>query len=286
MDTRRIAIALVLALVISGGLTWLLYNRLRGQVESRPTTIKVIATSRALQAGVMLTKDDMTLIDWPSNLSLAGSFKEPDLKDKVLGRTLLYPLDEKQPVLDRHLAALGAGIALSAKIPTGMRATSVRSNEVVGVAGFLFPGSHVDVLATYRPLHSDSPITQTVLQNVEVLTAGQNIQPDPQGKPQTVNVVTLLLSPEDSEKLLLASSQATIQFVLRSGADTEHSNPRPISMDELLSGVQKPPPPPVRLASRTKFSAKTKAAEAPPKPPEFYTIEVIHGDKRSVEKFE
>src|SRR6185369_9458354 len=98
-----------------------------------------------------------------------------------------------------------------------MRATAVRSNEVVGVAGFLFPGSRVDVLATYAMASNGAPAqtsTQTVLQNVEVLTAGTSIEPDPQGRPQTVNVVTLLLTPTDSQKLLLVSSQAAIQFVL------------------------------------------------------------------------
>src|SRR5438045_8503693 len=111
-----------------------------------------------------------------------------------MGRALIYPLSEKEPVLLRDLAEPGSGISLSVRIPPGMRATAVRSNEIVGVAGFLYPGSHVDVLVTYTPPGGNNvPVTETVLQDVEVLTAGQTTEPDPQGKPQTVNVVTLLL---------------------------------------------------------------------------------------------
>ena len=95
----------------------------------------------------------------------------------------------------------------------------MKSNKIVGVASFLYPGSHVDVLGTFTLPGNPAPVTQTILQNVEVLTAGQKIEPDPQGKPQTVNVVTLLLNSEDSQKLLLASTHGEIQFVLRGGAD-------------------------------------------------------------------
>src|SRR5207302_2930934 len=112
------------------------------------------------------------------------------------------------PILERDLAVEGAGIGLAGRIPTGMRATAVRSNEIVGVAGFLYPGSHVDVLVTYTPPGAGNvPVTQTVLQDVEVLTAGQTSEPDPQGKHQSVSVVTLLVNPEDSQKLQLGSFQ-------------------------------------------------------------------------------
>ncbi len=105
-----------------------------------------------------------------------------------------------------YLAAPGSGIGLTVKIPEGMRATSVKSDEIVGVAGFLFPGSHVDVLVTFRSDRFPTPATQIVLQDVEVLTVGQKLEPDPQGKPENVSVVTLLLTPEDSQKLVLAST--------------------------------------------------------------------------------
>ncbi len=148
--------------------------------------------------------------------TLPGSFSK---MEDVLNHALIYPVAAKEPIFERDLALQGSGLGLSVKIPPGMRATSVRSNDVVGVAGFLYPGSHVDVLATFTVPGTANSITQTILQDVEVLTAGEKIEPDPQGKPQTVNVVTLLLDSEGSQKLLLASTQGSIQFVLRNGAD-------------------------------------------------------------------
>ena len=186
----------------------------------------------------------------------------------------------KEPILKRELAVEGSGIGLSVKIPDGMRATAVRSNEVVGVAGFLYPGSHVDVLATYNPAGSSSPITQTVLQNVEVLTAGQTIEPDPQGKPQTVNVVTLLLSPEDSQKLLLTSSQASIQFVLRGGVDQAKNQINPTRMDQLLPGAK-----PVAVPVTTARKRPEQPPAAPAPAPQVYVLEVIQGTQRTVQKF-
>ncbi len=277
MDTRRIVVALVVALVLAGGAAYFFSSRLR-QFGPSIQIIKVVATAKELPAGVVMKAEDLTLVDWPSTIPLTGSFSKPE---EVVGRSLLYPLGNREPVLDSALAVAGSGYGITAKIPTGMRATSVRSNEIVGVAGFLFPGSHVDVLATLRPMGSDSPVTITILQDVEVLTAGQRIQPDPEGKPQTVNVVTLLLNPVDSEKLLLASTQATVQFVLRSGADKERIETKPVSMDELIYTMKKDKPAPVPA-----HRFRREAPKAAPKPPDFYTVEVIHGDKRSVEKFE
>jgi pilus assembly protein CpaB len=145
----------------------------------------------------------------------------------------------------------------------------------VGVAGFLFPGSHVDVLATFT-LPGSSAVTQTVLQDVEVLTAGQTIEPDPQGKPQAVSVVTLLLSPEDSQKLLLTSGQGAIQFVLRSGVDQKKVEINPTRLDQLGSSA-KPPVTPMRR--------KALSMAPPPKLPQAYTLEVIRGNQLSIQKF-
>jgi pilus assembly protein CpaB len=159
-----------------------------------------------------------------------------------------------------------------------MRAVAMRSNEVIGVAGFLYPGSKVDLLMTFTPPGGNMPLTQTVLQNVEVLTAGQTIEPDPQGKPQSVNVVTLLLSPSDSQKLQLANAQGNIQFVLRSGADQKSAELRPTRLDELLVGQK--PAPPVVAAPGVKHAPHKAAPQTP-----VYLMEVIQGTQRSVQKF-
>ena len=129
-----------------------------------------------------------------------------------------------------------------------MRASAVKTNEVMNVAGFIFPGSRVDVLVTLRTeSNSASTTTRTVLQNVQVLSTGTKTDPDPSGKPENVTVVTLLVTPEESEKLALAQNQGTIQFVLRNGGDSANKETPAIDMAE-LTGIRKLPPPEPEVA--------------------------------------
>jgi pilus assembly protein CpaB len=277
MEPRRIVLAVLVALLFSLGATFLVYRGIVSQRAAQPQTQKIVAASKALEAGASLSAENLTIVDWPLNIPLTGAFNK---MEDVAGKTLIYPLIENQPVFARYLAAAGSGVGLTAKIPEGMRATSVRSNEVTGVAGFLYPGSRVDVLVTYKGDSDPSPMTHTILQDVEVLTAGQRIEPDPQGKPETVNVVTLLLSPQDSEKIVLAAQQGSIQFVLRNGADKTKVTTVPVQMSQLVSGQAPPPKPdagggPVRAVRVVR-----------PKPPNFYEVEMISGDKRTTEKFQ
>jgi len=269
---------LIVALALAGGITYFVYRRLRSNVAVIPM-IQIVAAQRDVPTGVALATEDVGLIEWPAKAPLPGSFNK--LED-VVGRPLIYPLGKGEPVMARDLAQPGSGIGLSVKIPPGMRATSVRSNEVTGVAGFLFPGSHVDVLGTFTVPGSTGPVTQTILQNVEVLTAGEKNEPDPSGKPQTVTVVTLLLSPEDSQKLLLASTQATLQFVLRNGADQAQDKVAPTSLPQLTSGAK--PPEPVRAPERHTPRVVSKQ-EVHASPPTTIVVEVIQGQTRKEEKF-
>ncbi len=269
MDNRRIALALVIALVVSAGATFMFYSKVRTARDTQPKTTKVVAAKDVLRAGTQLSADNIVLIDWPANITLQGAYTK--IED-VVGRPLIQPVAANQPILESVLAQPGSGLGLTVRIPEGMRAVSVSSNAVVGVAGFLYPGSHVDILVTYRPLNEQNPITQTVLQNVEVLSAGQKIEPDPQGKPETVNVVTLLLNPVDSEKLVLATSQGSIQFALRNGVDTTSTTTPGIGVAELMTGKPRPKPP-VRVAKKET-------------PRNFYVVETISGTTKSTEKFE
>jgi pilus assembly protein CpaB len=273
MDVRRLSLAVLIALVLSGGATYLLYAHLRNQKAAVPATIHVIAATGELQAGTALSAGNVRVMDWPANAPLINAFTK---SDQVLGRTLLYPVSANQPVLETDLAAPGSGLGLSAKIPEGMRAISVRSNDVIGVAGFLYPGSHVDVMLTYKPDTTPAPVTETILQDVTVLTAGQTLEPDPKGKPETVNVVTLLLSPRDAQKMELATEQGTVQFVLRNGADQNEAATRPVLVSQLGNDVPPEPPKPHLAGVRLKPVVR---------PPEFYTVETIAGDKHTVEKF-
>src|SRR3989441_4842031 len=264
-----------MAAVLAGGVTFVVFRKLRANVAHQQVT-QIVAAAKDLPMGATLTANDIVMVDWPTNMPLAGSFSKAEA---VIGKPVVHSIGAKEPVFQRDLGTEGSGIGLSAKIPPGMRATAIRSNEIVGVAGFLYPGSHVDVLATYNLPGGTGAITQTVLQDVEVLTAGQTIEPDPQGKPQQVNVVTLLLSPENSQKLQLASGQGTIQFVLRSGADQKTATLRPARLDDLVPGGR--PAPPVLAAPGVKHGPPRKATPASP----IYLMEVIQGTQRTVQKF-
>jgi pilus assembly protein CpaB len=196
---------------------------------------------------------------------LEGAFLKPQ---DVIGRSLLYPLAAGAPILDRDLAIPGTG--LTTKIPDGMRALALRSDEVVGVAGFLFPGSHVDVLVTYRSTTAPEPATATVLQNVEVLAAGSQVQPNLDGKPTSVNVVTVLVTPNDAERVVLASTQGTIHFVLRNSEDDSQVDDPPIGLAEMIPGTG---PAPVREKRAVRTAVIQRAA------PEI--VETVIGDKQS-----
>src|SRR5947208_11433781 len=225
-----------MAALLAAGITYFFSKKLNTRRAQHAST-QIVATTSELPSGMTLGAKDVAVVDWPSDFPLQGSYTKVE---DVIGHPLLFSLGPREPVLKRHLAVEGSGIGLSGRIPPGMRATAVRSNEIVGVAGFLYPGSHVDVMATISVPGTSGNLTQTVLQDVEVLTAGQTIEPDPQGKPQQVDVVTLLLTPEDSQKLQLASTQGTIQFILRSGADTQKNVELRATRLDQLSGIEKP----------------------------------------------
>ncbi len=278
MNSKRIVLALALALAIAGVFSFVVYQYQKKQKETAARYIKLVAATKPLPAGSPITEDSIALIDWPASMAIPGHFEDLNL---VKNRVTIYPISEHQPILERDVAQAGSGIGLTVKIPEGMRAVSVRSNDVVGVAGFLYPGSHVDVLVTSK-LVGSTPLTQTILPNVEVLTAGQRIEPDPQGKPETVNVVTLLLKPEDGEKLVLAASQGQIQFVLRNGADQNTPDTKPVDMTDLMAGVKKPVAPKAISVPRPVVRVEKE------KPPQvvYYEVETIKGTHRSVEKFQ
>jgi pilus assembly protein CpaB len=255
VNSRRIVGALVLALLISGLSTWALSRKLAKPQMAAPTAkAQYVAPSRALEVDEVLTQQNTELVDWPDDAPLAGGFKA--VAD-VAGREVLFPLAKGQPVLDRDLSAPGAGSGLAGKIPNGMRAVALRSDEVVGVAGFLVPGSHLDVLVTYSPDHVTEPLTATVLENALVIAAGHQIEPDPAAKTPDATVVTLLLTPDQAQRAVLASTQGAIHFVLRNGGDGSPSADAPVRLSQLAGH------PTVVLGPSPKPSAKPAAAAKP-----------------------
>src|SRR5882724_3151032 len=272
MGPRRLGFALLAALVISIGITTVFYLRVTRQ-GNRPTK-RVIAAAAALQPGTPVAAENLTEISWPENVPMEGLIEK---KEDVAGHVLASAVAKGEPILRRDLASSGS-FGLASKIPDGMRATAVKTNEVMNIAGFILPGSRVDVLVTLRSENSSaSTITRTVLQNVQVLSTGNKMDPDPDGKPENVSVVTLLVTPEQSEKLALAQNQVTqnqgtIHFVLRNGGDSAQPNTPAVDMAE-LTGVPKAAQP-----THTKKIGIVKA-------PELYTVETIAAGKVTIAKF-
>src|SRR6202453_2860882 len=270
MNAKRLMMALLAALLISGLSTFWLSRRLtRAAHVGTPQKLLMVAAKKTLEAGELLKPESLRLVESP--IALSGSFSKID---EVAGRVVLFPLAKDQPVLNSYLAPAGAGVGLTAKIPSGMRAISVRSDEVVGVAGFLLPGTHVDVLLTYHSVTTPEPQTLTALQDVVVLAAGQQIQPQADGKPISVNVVTLLLKPEDAEKLVLATSLGGIYFVLRNGADKEQALSPPVGLNQLTGTAASPVS---GAASPTNNLARPRSKR--------YQVETILGDKQVLTGF-
>ena len=269
MRAQRFTTALVASLLISGGFTYLLGHTIKahGITHTAPDLLYA-APSRSLQAGEMLKPDAVEMVPWPASKPLSGAFSKPG---DVVGRAVLFPLEKGEPILDRDVSAAGSGIGLATLIPEGMRAIALRSDEVAGVAGFLNPGSHVDVLFTFHSGSTPDPVTVTALQDAAVLAVGQRMQPDPEGKPTSVTVVTLLLTPEEAERAVLASTQGTIHFVLRNAGDHSHADNAPVLLS-MLSGALPLTRPAVKAASLHASS---------PVPP---GIETIFGNEAAVDK--
>ena len=267
MNPRRLVIALLIALLLSGGMTFFISRKVVSRSNLRPKTRRYVAASKPIQAGEILKAESLTLVDWPDALPVPEGFTRTE---ELVGRSVIYPVASGQPIPGGYLAAPGSGIGLTVKIPEGMRATAVRSDEVIGVAGFLFPGSHVDVLVTFRGDAGVAPATQIVLQDVEVLTTGQSFEPDPQGKAHSASVVTLLLTPQDAQRVVLAGSQGNIQLVLRNGGDRGLIDPVPIELADLSRRQH---------GAGERTSAKSSSQQG-------YVVETIIGDKHSTDRFE
>ena len=273
MNARRLLSALLLALIGSAFFTFWLSRKF-----AKPATAQVqhqhqyVALVKAQDPGEMIQKTSLKLVDWPETSQVEGGFTK---MDDVAGRTLMYPMSAGEPITEHQLASPGAAIGLSTRIPDGMRAISLRTDQIVGVAGFLVAGTRVDVLVTFHVMPSNTPVTSTVLQDAQVLAAGQKMQPDPDGKVSPADVVTLLVKPMDAERVVLASTQGSVHFVLRNGSDHTIVDGPSAELAQ-LGGPSAPKPAIVK-------SSIKGPANLPATPP--YEVHVVNGDKQSVESF-
>ena len=281
MNTNRLLIGLVIALVVAFLLSSFVYKQFQKVSTAKPTTETqpLVVASVPLALGTRLDSTNLRIIQWPANQAVAGMFTR--IED-CANRAIITPLAANEPVLEAKLAPKESGAGLSATIPEGMRAVSVAVNEVVGVAGFVIPGTMVDVLVTGRALGgsgvaASGDVTRTILENIRVLAAGQKVEQDREGKPQTVAVITLLVTPDDASKLTMAATDGKIQLALRNTVDTKKNDPPAIIQAALFS-----PQGAVAAPERTKPSGKRAPTPVAPPP---YVIEVITGNKRENKSF-
>ncbi len=280
---KRLLTILLLAFVIAGACAFLVYRVIGNRLgESHQATTRVVAVAADIKLGTVLTAANLTTIDI-DGAAPKGAILEKD-KASLVGRGVISNLYQGEPILDNRLAPAGSGGGLAATIPEGMRAIAVKVDEVVGVAGFVTPGMHVDVLASGVPPGInpapgskealEGTLVKTVLQNIEVLSAGINIQQDAEGKPEQVQVVNLLVTPEQAETLTLATAGVKIQLVLRNPLDTKTTPVAGTAMGNIFADNN---PAPKKMVARV-------ARRAAP-PPASYSIEVINGSKKTEQKF-
>lgn len=284
MKQRRLLIMLGLALVTGLMAGYLALSFLRRQA-ARPLAAatapsgKIAVAAKDLPLGTILKEEDVRLIDWPSGALPAGFAASTS---EVLGRGLITPVAANEPLMKSKLASKEEGGGLPIVIPEGMRAVSVKVNEVIGVAGFVLPGTQVDVLVTVSPPKEEgiqeTPITKVILQNVRVLAAGQTIQRDAEGTPQTVAVITLLVTPEDAERLTLASSEGRIQLALRNTLDLGEVETRGIRTAAMLDVTRPAPPRAVRVRSRPRPGPARVQTDG-------LVVETIKGGQRTLQTF-
>ena len=219
---RRVVIILALALLSGGLAAYLAFTYLREppaeEGEGPAATTDVVVAARPMNVGYVLSQEDVKVVEWPGESLPSGYAADVS---EVVDRGLITPVAANEPLLSGKLARAEAGGGLPITIPEGMRAISVAVNEVIGVAGFVLPGTRVDVLVTAAEPGGGTEDTQIVLQDVEVLSSGQMIERNRQGQPQTASVVTLLVTPEQAETLTLAADQGQLQLALRNTLDRD-----------------------------------------------------------------
>ena len=285
MDRRNrhvvvVAVALLTAALASFGVYLTLKRIPVREVEVARTFVVVAA--RSLPTGVKLAAADLKVVPWPARSMVPGGFAK--IED-VVNRGLLSSVVENEPLIETKLARPEGGAGLPSAIPPGMRAMSVKVNDVIGVAGFLDPGTRVDLMVTIR--RKDESTSRTVVSNVQVLTSGtrgdQQRPKDAKTTPASAPVVTLLVSPEDAERIALAQAEGQIMLSLRNPLDTEQTASSGVRTAALFGRAVEPEPVVKAASVRRAPPPPPVAAVAPPPPPKIYTVEAIRAAKRSEE---
>src|SRR6202050_4802654 len=273
MNRTRLLMIGVVALALGAFVSLFVYKNLVGRPATVEAGADVIVAADDVQVGSRVEEHDVRIARFPASGLPGGAYTK---RSKVMGRGVILPISRGEFVLPSKLAPENAGSGLPALIPPGMRAVSVRVNEVVSVAGFVGPGTRVDVLLTGTPNGSSESQTNTVLQNVAVIASGQRLERNAAGEAQSTPVITLLASPEDAERLTLASAEGKIQLVLRNPLDTHQDPVEAANAKGLYMGG-------TPVAARPHVTirpVKQQKTEPPPTSPSVLSIEVYQGDKK------
>jgi pilus assembly protein CpaB len=300
---KRFAGVLMFAFVVAAAGGLITYRTLIGHTQAAKAvaapTVQIVVAAKDLEMGAVLKEGDLQLGDWSGQVPVGATNKPADL----MGRGVNTPIYAKEPIIESRLAQKGAGGGLAAMIPHGMRAFAVSVNEIVGVAGFVTAGSHVDLLISGTAPGQNASmgtLSKTLIQNLEVLSAGGDIKKDPEGKPLPVQVVNVLVTPEQAEVLSLASSQTSIRMTLRNPLDHDIAKTPGTAMKFVwqgagnLKGVGAPsmedPPPAAprqpRAASAAAVPRPAIALAPQPKKEEKFVMEILSGAGRSEVKFD
>jgi pilus assembly protein CpaB len=280
----------VLALGAGSAAAYLIHSYVKGNLRiATPATSKVALAAMDLDLATTLQLEHIRMVDWPDSVAAPHAIR--DAKDAV-GRVLLGKAVKGQILLEPMFAPRDAGKGLAALIPPTMRAVAVRVDDVVGVAGFIHPEDRVDVIVTIRPTKPENaePTSKVILQNVEVLTVGQEMETKDSSRNKAVQatVATLLVSPEGSEKLALAANQGRLLLSLRSRLDDKLAE-TPGVVPSALLGSEIHAPPVAEVSSRRAKSGPSTTT-APPtaasKAPEKQVVEILRGDRFEQRKFE
>lgn len=276
MNRSRLILIGFVALALGAFVSFVVYRNLqsRAAVDNRPG-VDVVMAAGNLQVGAKIEEKDLKVVRLPAGDLPPHTYQKTS---SVVGRGVVLPISQGEFILPNKLAAENAGAGLPSLIPPGMRAVSVRVNDTTAVAGFVLPGTRVDVLLTGNPGGSGEQQTTTVLENVAVIATGQKLERNSTGDPQSAPVITLLVSPDDAQKLTLASSQGHIQLALRNPLDTRQEDLAAVRSGSLYKNVSAP-------AAAPQPRTKRAPTAAPPPAPAVYEVEVIRGEKKDVTKF-
>lgn len=278
MNRTRLLMIGFVALALAAFVSFTVYRRLNAPGAANvPPADNIVIAATNISLGAKIEDKDVKVVQLPAADLPPRHFRQ---KSQVLGRGVIVPIAQGEFVLPEKLAGENAGSGLPALIPTGMRAVSVRVNEVIGVAGFVVPGTRVDVLLTGSPSGSSGERTTTVLENVAVIASGQRLERSIAGEAQTAPVITLLVSPDDAQKLALAQSEGKIQLSLRNPLDTKQQELASVQENALYRGASAPakPMPHSRAPKQIVLTAPALSSG--------YQVEVYRGEKKDVTKFD